>query len=94
MALCAALAVITGAILLRVGRGAYADLQGAQGQQVRGRCCCTTFQQGARRAVLSCDDAALGGARARAGVPLCGHAETQPYGAAREQPPLQHPYPA
>ena len=53
MALCVALAVITCAILLRVGRGAYADLQGAQGQQVRGRCCCTTFQQGARRAVLS-----------------------------------------
>ena len=53
MWLCVALAVITCAILLRVGRGAYADLQGAQGQQVRGRCCCTTFQQGARRAVLS-----------------------------------------
>ena len=55
MALCAALVVITGAILLRVGRGAYADLQGAQGggvwqrQQVR----VNRSPYGARRAVLS-----------------------------------------
>ena len=55
MWLCVALALITCAILLRVGRGAYADLQGAQGggvwqrQQVR----VNRSPYGARRAVLS-----------------------------------------